>query len=180
VLPLSEAIQFSAPEVVFRFQQESGFSVADSEQIFLETKKWLWICAKREAARALEPELPPLLISPELDVIDRMWHTFLLFTHEYQNFCNQCLGRFVHHVPLTRAERERAAALRAENPETALQQRQFEIRPQLVFLCAELGEDTVRRWYQEFPKKFRACTIEPRPTTASPSPGTAGSPLATA
>jgi hypothetical protein len=33
--------------------------------------------------------------------IDIVWHTFLLFTAEYAEFCNRFVGRFVHHIPVT-------------------------------------------------------------------------------
>jgi hypothetical protein len=33
--------------------------------------------------------------------IDIVWHTFLLFTAEYADFCDRYIGRFVHHVPVT-------------------------------------------------------------------------------
>lgn len=33
--------------------------------------------------------------------IDIVWHTFLLFTSEYADFCDRYVGRFVHHVPAT-------------------------------------------------------------------------------
>ena len=28
-----------------------------------------------------------------------MWHTFLLFTKDYRNFCNDYLGRMLDHQP---------------------------------------------------------------------------------
>lgn len=30
---------------------------------------------------------------------DRGWHTFILFTMDYQKFCHKYFGRFIHHVP---------------------------------------------------------------------------------
>lgn len=32
-------------------------------------------------------------------VIDVAWHELILFTKEYQSFCRQALGRFLHHTP---------------------------------------------------------------------------------
>lgn len=40
----------------------------------------------------------PCFPSKELDGI---WHTFIMFTREYQEFCNNYLGNFVHHIPFT-------------------------------------------------------------------------------
>lgn len=40
------------------------------------------------------------------DEIDQMWHTFLLFTRDYRDFCEQWLGRFVEHEPFEEARPE--------------------------------------------------------------------------
>lgn len=33
--------------------------------------------------------------------IDNLWHTFILFTHEYATFCQKYAGFFIHHEPET-------------------------------------------------------------------------------
>jgi hypothetical protein len=33
------------------------------------------------------------------ELVDIGWHTFILYTHEYADFCDQIAGRFIHHVP---------------------------------------------------------------------------------
>ena len=35
-------------------------------------------------------------------VVDDLWHEFILFTRDYQNFCQQAFGRFLHHTPAVR------------------------------------------------------------------------------
>jgi hypothetical protein len=37
--------------------------------------------------------------------VDEVWHNFILFTHEYANFCQEVVGEFVHHVPRTSRDR---------------------------------------------------------------------------
>jgi hypothetical protein len=32
-------------------------------------------------------------------VVDELWHEFILFTREYQDFCGKAFGRFLHHTP---------------------------------------------------------------------------------
>ena len=34
--------------------------------------------------------------------VDKCWHTHLLHTHQYQNFCHNLMGAFIHHIPLNR------------------------------------------------------------------------------
>lgn len=33
--------------------------------------------------------------------LDKLWHSFLLFTEAYQDFCQRNFGKFVHHEPAT-------------------------------------------------------------------------------
>jgi hypothetical protein len=39
------------------------------------------------------------LLSMPSQVVDVAWHEFILFTRNYQNFCDRALGRFLHHTP---------------------------------------------------------------------------------
>ena len=32
-------------------------------------------------------------------VVDDAWHTFILFTRNYELFCRKAFGRFLHHTP---------------------------------------------------------------------------------
>lgn len=33
--------------------------------------------------------------------VDNLWHSFILFTHEYANFCKRYANHFLHHIPET-------------------------------------------------------------------------------
>ncbi len=39
------------------------------------------------------------MVSMPSQVVDVAWHEFILFTRHYQHFCNNALGRFLHHTP---------------------------------------------------------------------------------
>jgi hypothetical protein len=39
------------------------------------------------------------MVSMPSQVVDDAWHEFILFTREYDNFCRNGLGRFLHHTP---------------------------------------------------------------------------------
>ncbi|MEO3749158.1 hypothetical protein [Streptomyces sp. B6B3] len=43
-------------------------------------------------------------ISPS-GIVDIGWHTFLLHTRDYSDFCYRVAGRFIHHEPTTPADR---------------------------------------------------------------------------
>jgi hypothetical protein len=34
-----------------------------------------------------------------MGAIDELWHTFVIFTREYAQFCQAVAGQFLHHVP---------------------------------------------------------------------------------
>lgn len=39
------------------------------------------------------------MVSMPSQVVDVAWHELILFTKEYQSFCKNALGRFLHHTP---------------------------------------------------------------------------------
>lgn len=38
-------------------------------------------------------------ISMPSQAVDDLWHEFILYTRDYQTFCNRAFGRFLHHTP---------------------------------------------------------------------------------
>ncbi len=39
------------------------------------------------------------MVSMPSEAVDMAWHEFILFTREYQEFCDKALGCFLHHLP---------------------------------------------------------------------------------
>ncbi|MDD2701621.1 MAG: hypothetical protein PHH36_10315 [Sideroxydans sp.] len=39
-------------------------------------------------------------VSMPSQVVDELWHTFILFTRNYERFCGGAFGRFLHHTPV--------------------------------------------------------------------------------
>lgn len=39
------------------------------------------------------------LVSMPSQVVDDLWHEFILYTRNYENFCRKAFGRFLHHTP---------------------------------------------------------------------------------
>jgi len=42
-------------------------------------------------------------------VTDDLWHEFILYTRQYQQFCTQAFGRFLHHTPTAVMGRNRSS-----------------------------------------------------------------------
>jgi hypothetical protein len=41
-------------------------------------------------------------VSMPSQIVDNLWHEFILYTREYQEFCTAAFGRFMHHTPAVR------------------------------------------------------------------------------
>ncbi|OEE67590.1 hypothetical protein A1OO_17760, partial [Enterovibrio norvegicus FF-33] len=52
-------------------------------------KDYLTICNQANKKQVAMPS----------QVVDVAWHEFILFTKEYQLFCDKAFGRFLHHTP---------------------------------------------------------------------------------
>jgi hypothetical protein len=48
-------------------------------------------------------------VSMPSQVVDDLWHEFILYTRGYEAFCRQAFGRFLHHTPATVLGRQRDA-----------------------------------------------------------------------
>lgn len=139
---ITEVLAYQNAEVVRRFVADHAVSESAAEQIFLETKRWLWLCAEHSA------NMPDtcLNMNAEMSVIDEMWHTFLLFTREYAAFCQRYFGRFIHHSPTTTSEKQT----------TTREKRLEETRATYEYIYDQLGPDVLKLWVEELPKRFGA------------------------
>jgi hypothetical protein len=54
------------------------------------------------------------MLSPTKQV-DKAWHEFILFTRDYEAFCQKRYGRFIHHTPFTARDRRRRASAAGVN-----------------------------------------------------------------
>ncbi|MDG6348069.1 hypothetical protein QAA18_04850 [Luteimonas sp. 8-5] len=148
---LEEVLAYSNRDVVYRFRKTYGLTWEESEDIFDQVKKWLWMANHRRSSGISQG----LSIDLSLVVIDEMWHNFVLFTKEYTEFCLHYFGYYLHHGPATEAEdleqRERTRGLGpAERAEAIKNAR----RPQYEYIYDVLGEETFAKWYMEYPKRY--------------------------
>lgn len=84
-------MKFEMPQVIARCKRDHGYS--DEVMIVLEKefKRYL-------ALFALSPN-ETFGKGMYCKAVDNLWHSFILFTAEYDDFCNKYIGVFVHHVP---------------------------------------------------------------------------------
>jgi hypothetical protein len=88
----ADVLAYQNPQVVDRIAKEHNLSLGEAEKIFLATKQFLYICGTRNGTWG-----------PTFE-IDKGWHEFLMYTRQYQKFCQRFFGRFIHHRPNVNGE----------------------------------------------------------------------------
>lgn len=138
--------------VVLRFCDHFNLQVAEADDIFTETKKWLWLCATARVERKYAVDGVPdkLAIDSSLLIIDEMWHNFLCFTKEYMSFCSRFFGFFVHHYPTPRVFNDELRSAMAVDPEIQVNRR----RVQYSYIYDKLGHQTFVKWYEEYAEEY--------------------------
>jgi hypothetical protein len=69
--------------------KRSGLDARQRQIVFNALAEYFQIC--RMAGKHM--------VSMPSQVVDDAWHEFILFTRNYETFCNKALGRFLHHIP---------------------------------------------------------------------------------
>jgi len=82
-----EILAYQNPLVIERYMRDYAASEPEAQRCFYTLKQFLAACATAKGDRVASKP------------VDNMWHTFILFTKDYEKFCEDYLGRFVHHAP---------------------------------------------------------------------------------
>jgi len=134
--------KYKCPSVVRQFSCRHRISYAESLQIFGETKKWIWLKNEFENdhPKGLK-DIPALPLLSHFRVIDEMWHTFILFTVPYTNFCDTFFGVYIHHHP----------NVSHSAPKNVNQKI---ICWFVDYLSDKLGEETAEKWLNIYPIRY--------------------------
>lgn len=91
---------FDLDRVALHFAIENNEDLETVRSWIIELKKWLVMAAHR-------PDNDFVIFG----AVDRLWHTFVLFTREYAEFCDQVAGHFIHHVPAEKIAEAKEAGI---------------------------------------------------------------------
>jgi hypothetical protein len=144
--PLDKAVSYENPEVVSRFVQLYEVTFEEAADVFMETKKWLWLASQVESGA--------LSITDSLLIIDEMWHNFVLFTLDYTRYCNDRFGRYIHHAPTTLRDKERRRQAFEDDPVRAGHEHASRVQRQCDLIAAKLGGATLLKWYVDYPARY--------------------------
>lgn len=110
--------------------------------LFTEMLKYLWVSTKHGIDQKNNPTDPSLQFSfvmhQEMRDIDNMWHGFILYTHDYSDFCQKYFGTYLHHVP------DVAEGDAPENGDFIEEMEKY-----LSYVYDNLGEKTVNSWFNQ-------------------------------
>ncbi|MFK7772418.1 MAG: hypothetical protein AB8F94_09770 [Saprospiraceae bacterium] len=155
VKALSEVMTYQNEEVVYRFMDHFDLDWEASLDIFEATKKWLWLLAlNKQLGLNSEEKMPPLFVDESLVIVDEMWHTFILYTIEYRKFCQENFGFFIDHTPTSKADKDDYYKRMKLDPEGMEKEKAEKLKYQYSFIYDHLGEETLVKWYGEFPEKY--------------------------
>ncbi|AFQ52006.1 hypothetical protein [Burkholderia cepacia] len=134
--------------VIGKFRDEWDVEEAEAIDIFSEAKKFLCVseCAQKQC---IEFEVDESIL-----MIDKMWHHFILFTKDYEGFCNRFFGRMLHHVPFCAAHLSQKVKTLAQNGVTLKDFNRARLEKQLQFISSTIGDETLRKWYVGYGEKY--------------------------
>lgn len=88
---IEHVMNYSMTDITKRCQKDYGYTDEDIKILEKELKRYLILA---------------MLSDPHTDGygmyskdVDNLWHSFILFTKNYSDFCAQNNGKFIHHIP---------------------------------------------------------------------------------
>jgi hypothetical protein len=132
----------NAPVLKLYIEKYPNHSLS-AETAFREVLKYLWLTQKHAQDFEQNPDDPALprncSMLMSMREIDDMWHEFILFTEDYQEFCTRYFGTFIHHLPNI-----------FDNAPMSREEEQLEISRLLPYIYDHLGEETMRIWFARY------------------------------
>lgn len=144
--PLDEVLAYRNDAVITKFTDYYNVDRSDAEDLFLETKRWMWLCANR-------PTDLEMVIQDPLLMLDNMWHTFILFTKDYHEFCDRFFGRYIHHLPVTSTEKRVMQSKLAGSP-NAEEEQLASLERFYRYIYDSLGQEVFLKWYVTFSNRY--------------------------
>ena len=139
MLNLEQLLLYKNPHVLARYERDFSHNRLTAEEALSELIKYFWLChqhSKDKESSQNDSLQFTCMMHAEMHELDAMWHTFLLFTQEYQEFCLTYFGYFIHHAPLTE-----------ENKLSINDNYDIELERFLSYLYDKLGLNTLSKWF---------------------------------
>jgi hypothetical protein len=86
---IQSVMEYSNPLFIARYGKTKSLSEEIALKHFTELKKFLIVCFENDGQGRITPSRK----------LDEVWHDFILFTKDYQEFCIKYFGKMIHHKP---------------------------------------------------------------------------------
>ena len=134
--------------VIKKFRDEWHVDENEALDIFSEMKKFLYI------SEIGQQQCVQIEIDEATQVIDRMWHHFVLFTQDYEIFCHRFFGKMVHHAPFSAEHLAQALNDSARKGMTLEEHKAICLEMQLNLIQSTMGIETVKKWYVNYANTY--------------------------
>lgn len=98
---LSEIMAYQNSLLIRRYSVNEGVDEKIAVRHFQELKKFLVVCSLNTGGQRITPSRK----------LDEVWHTFILFTKDYREFCNRYFGKMIDHKPTLIEGKEQATVM---------------------------------------------------------------------
>ncbi|STY31323.1 Uncharacterized conserved protein [Legionella wadsworthii] len=138
---IKSLLSYSNQKVLNRYSRDYPDNQLKSDEAFAELMKYFWLSQKHKTEISVDPHNESLkfhcVIHKEMSDMDDMWHTFLLFTQDYLNFCMEFFDGYIHHTPIGEEEQK----------DLLLPDFELELNRYLSYIYDNLGQETVEKWF---------------------------------
>lgn len=89
---LSDIQAYNNPALLAYFcHHHPGYDAQNARQLLSDLLGWMWLSEERK-----QRQRQTWLFGPLLE-LDKLWHSFLLHTRDYDAFCQHYFGYYFHH-----------------------------------------------------------------------------------
>src|SRR5215216_881231 len=127
IVNLDEVLEYKNDYVVHCFLRDYDMTFEEASDVFTQTIKWLYLCAHNQVNYKGDIKLA---ITKYVTIIDEMWHTFILCTKEYNDFCDRYFGFYIHHKPTSKEDKKKFEEEFQKNPEAFMEATKNQYRNQ--------------------------------------------------
>jgi len=139
LVSIDDLLLYENKNIINRYLKDYPNNSLEPENALKELLKYFWLSCKHKIDKNSDPTDKKLdfmcSIHHEMNQIDDMWHTFLLFTKDYMYFCKKYFNKYIHHIPFP------------EDLRLSEEEFRNDFTNYLSYVYDNLGENTVITWF---------------------------------
>jgi len=146
---LEKVLVYRNQEILDTFLAIYDVTGEQAEELFVETLKWLWLCASTRGDLISGRTAPKPRVDNDLLMLDEMWHLFILYSNHYFHFCADFFGFYIHHKPTTQSERKLSQTQLLTDRSAFINELAEDERSFFSYVHEKLGRETLIKWHTD-------------------------------